>query len=112
VKARRAPTMKRPSYWSPPMLDLLGWVATAIFASSYFCKRSITLRIMQAVAAVVWMGYGIIIHALPIIVANISVAFMAGYSAWRERENLSGDASPGLREQIGVSEAKPITGKR
>src|SRR5436305_7614096 len=98
------PATKRSAYWSPPMLDWLGWVATALFAGSYFCKRTITLRLTQAMAAVVWMGYGIILHALPIIVANVSVAFMASYSAWREysKEKHSITALPDmeLTEQI------------
>lgn len=68
------------------MLDLIGWIATAIFASSYFCQRSTVLRSMQAGAALVWIGYGILIGAPPVIVANLVVAVVAGYSAWRERQ--------------------------
>ncbi len=67
------------------MLDWIGWVATAIFASSYFCKRPGTLRRIQALAAFLWIGYGLLIHALPVIVANLVVAGMALYSS-RQRE--------------------------
>jgi hypothetical protein len=66
------------------VLDWLGWVATAVFAVSYFCKRPVALRGTQAVAALLWLGYGIIIKAPPVIVANIIVALMAAVSAWRE----------------------------
>ena len=66
------------------MLDLLGWLATALFAASYFCKRPATLRGMQALAALLWIGYGLLIKSLPVIVANVIVAGLAAYSAWRQ----------------------------
>jgi hypothetical protein len=65
------------------MLDTIGWLATAIFASSYFFKRAATLRRIQALAALLWIGYGLIIHALPVIVANLVVASVALYSSLR-----------------------------
>ena len=63
------------------MLDWIGWVATAIFASSYFCKQPGMLRRIQALAALFWIGYGVLMHALPIIVANLIVAAVAIYSS-------------------------------
>ncbi len=65
------------------MLNWIGWLATAVFASSYFCKRPRTLRAVQGLAALLWIGYGIVIRALPVIIANVVVAFLAIYSAWR-----------------------------
>ena len=64
------------------MLDWVGWLATAIFAGSYFCKRPVPLRSLQAVASLVWVGYGILIHAIPLVVANVIVAALAAGSAW------------------------------
>ena len=63
------------------MLDWIGWVATATFASSYFFKEPATLRRVQAFAALLWIGYGVLIHAMPVIVANLVVAAVAVYSA-------------------------------
>jgi hypothetical protein len=71
------------------MLDWIGWVATAIFASSYFSKQPGTLRRIQALAALFWIGYGVLIHALPIIVANLVVAAVALYSSLDSRVNNS-----------------------
>ena len=65
------------------MLDGLGWVATALFATSYFCKTSRAMRRLQAAAALLWVGYGIWMNALPIIVANVIVAALALYSDWK-----------------------------
>jgi hypothetical protein len=69
------------------MLDWIGWLATAIFASSYFSKQPGTLRRIQALAALLWIGYGVLIHALPIIVANVIVAVVALYSSIESRVN-------------------------
>jgi len=66
------------------MPDLIGWLATAIFAASYFCKRATMLRRVQGFAALAWATYGVLIHSRPIIVANIIVASLAfGSSLWR-----------------------------
>ncbi|MDX6445624.1 MAG: hypothetical protein QOH71_2698 [Blastocatellia bacterium] len=66
------------------MLSWLGWVATALFAVSYFCKTSSSMRRVQALAALLWVGYGIWMNAPPIIVANVIVASLAVYSDWRQ----------------------------
>jgi len=41
------------------------------------------MRRVQASAALLWVGYGIWINALPIIVANVIVGALALYSDWR-----------------------------
>jgi hypothetical protein len=64
--------------------SLLGWAASAVFALSYFIRDPIRLRLVQAVAAILWTLYGVVLHATPIIVANIIVATLAIGSAFRE----------------------------
>ena len=73
-------------------LDWIGWIATAVFASSYLFRQPLALRRVQAAAALLWVIYGSIIHAFPVVVANLVVAGMAVYSSrsWR-----SGKAFPG-----------------
>jgi hypothetical protein len=61
--------------------DWIGWIAAAVFAASYLLKTQRTLRLVQAVAALLWMSYGIVNHSMPIIVANAVVALMAAGSA-------------------------------
>ena len=62
--------------------DLVGWAATALFAASYFCRGPRALRLLQAAAALLWLVYGIALHAMPVIVANVIVASLALWSAW------------------------------
>jgi hypothetical protein len=64
------------------MLVWIGWVATAVFASSYLFKRPAALRRVQALAAVLWVVYGVIIKAAPVVVANLVVAGAAMVSSF------------------------------
>src|SRR2546427_12935741 len=54
--------------------DWIGWLATAVFTTSYLTRRQEVLRRVQGLAAVVWATYGALIHALPILVAHIILA--------------------------------------
>jgi hypothetical protein len=65
--------------------DWIGWIAAAVFAVSYLLKEQRSLRLVQAVAALLWMTYGILNHSWPIIVANAVVAAMAAGSAVARR---------------------------
>jgi hypothetical protein len=67
------------------MLDSIGWVATAVFSTSYFFRNAAALRRVQAAAACLWIAYGLCIHALPVVIANLVVATAALYSALRPR---------------------------
>jgi uncharacterized protein with PQ loop repeat len=66
-------------------LSALGWIATAVFTCSYMAKKPGTLRIIQAVAAILWITYGFLIHAMPVVVANALVAAAAVFSTLRSR---------------------------
>jgi hypothetical protein len=65
------------------MLDTIGWVATAVFSTSYFFRRPASLRRIQAAAACLWIIYGIALHAFPVIAANVIVAAAALVSSVR-----------------------------
>lgn len=69
------------------MLNVIGWVATAIFSASYFCRRPAALRTIQAVAACLWIAYGLAIHALPVVIANVIVAAAALYTLASRKES-------------------------
>jgi hypothetical protein len=66
------------------MSDWLGWTATAVFTSSYFFTRPGSLRRVQMVAAIMWVGYGVLVQAPPVIVANFLVLGAATIATWRE----------------------------
>ena len=62
------------------MLNAIGWIATAIFSASYFFRGQAALRGIQAAAACLWVVYGLMIGALPVVAANVIVAVAALYS--------------------------------
>lgn len=65
--------------------DWVGWLATAVFLVSYFTKTPTALRRVQGVAAGLWALYGVLIHSLPVIVANVLVAGVAIISSIKFR---------------------------
>lgn len=58
-------------------LVAIGWLATAVFAASYLFRSGAMLRRVQAAAALLWIGYGLAIHAYPVVAANVIVALAA-----------------------------------
>lgn len=70
-------------------VDWIGWLATAVFLVSYFTKTPKGLRRVQGVAAGLWALYGVLIHSLPVIVANILVASVAVVSSFRKSSALA-----------------------
>jgi hypothetical protein len=65
------------------MSDVVGWLATGVFAVSYFVQDPAVMRRVQALAAFLWMTYGLLIGAAPVIGANLLVMTLALYSSWR-----------------------------
>jgi len=70
------------------LTDLVGYLATLVFLGSYLLKRQTSLRRTQAVAAGLWSLYGVLINAMPVIVANLLVVGIAVWSSWKVPENL------------------------
>jgi len=64
-------------------LSYLGWAATGVFVSSYFCADPSTLRRMQVIGAAMWIIYGVAILAWPVIVANVLVLLAAAWTGSR-----------------------------
>jgi hypothetical protein len=65
--------------------ELLGWIATAAFAASYFFSQPRALRAAQMLGAALWIGYGCLIGAAPVMVANALVLIAAGWTLLRTR---------------------------
>jgi hypothetical protein len=68
---------------SAAMTPVLGWVATAVFVGSYFFARPVTLRAVQMIGAVMWIVYGFLIDATPVIAANALVLAAAAWTVAR-----------------------------
>ena len=64
-------------------LNVIGWMATVVFSTSYFFKEAATLRKIQAAAATLWVFYGVAIHSAPVVAANLIVGIAALYTSLR-----------------------------
>lgn len=73
------------------MTLILGWTATAVFVTSYFFVRPKVLRAIQVLGAILWVAYGWLIGATPVIAANALVCAAAAWTLVRDRSTLSGD---------------------
>ncbi len=68
--------------------DAIGWTATAVFTASYFAAGQARLRRVQMAGATLWLTYGLVMQAPPVIGSNIlvlSAAFWAEYRARKPR---------------------------
>ena len=69
------------------MTQILGWVATAVFVGSYFFTRPAALRATQMVGATLWIVYGFLIEATPVIAANALVFAAAAWTCFAPRKS-------------------------
>jgi hypothetical protein len=74
-------------------VECLGWGATCVFVASYFFARPSRLRGIQMLGALLWVTYGALIGALPVIIANLLVFAAAAWTSLRKPSAL-GPGSP------------------
>jgi hypothetical protein len=67
------------------MTEYLGWAATGVFVGSYFFPRADRLRRMQMAGALMWVVYGLLIRAYPVVVANVLVLAAAAITQTSRR---------------------------
>ena len=64
-------------------VEALGWAATATFVGSYFFARPQALVRVQMVGGAMWVLYGFLVGAAPVVAANVLVMAAAAWKAWR-----------------------------
>ena len=74
------------------LTEALGWAATAVFVTSYFCARATLLKRVQMAGAVMWVAYGLLTNALPVVAANLLVFGAAAWTARRPVVAAEGEA--------------------
>jgi hypothetical protein len=75
--------------------QMLGWIATAVFVGSYFFKKPAALRAAQMAGAVLWIVYGVLISATPVIAANFLVFAAAAWTAFTTARPKAVEPEPG-----------------
>ena len=69
---------------NPFWIECLGWAATCVFVASYFFAKPSWLRGIQMMGALLWITYGMLIGALPVIIANLLVFAAAAWTSLRK----------------------------
>jgi hypothetical protein len=62
------------------LVEVVGWTATAVFVGSYFFRRAELLVRVQIAGALLWIVYGVLMRAPPVVAANLLVA---GAATWK-----------------------------
>lgn len=86
----------------PPVSEWLGWTATGVFVASYFFSRPAVLRGLQMLGAALWILYGVLIWAAPVIVANVLVFSAAAWTLLRGRVRTRRQFGELAPEEFGV----------
>lgn len=68
---------------TPVLVDAVGWLATAVFTTSFLFTDMARLRALQIGGALVWIAYGLLIGSPPVVVANVLVFVVAGWTTVR-----------------------------
>jgi hypothetical protein len=71
------------------MVEYIGWIATTVFVGSYFCARADMLKRIQMLGALIWVAYGFLIGASPVIAANVLVFAAAAWTMGRQGQSTS-----------------------
>ena len=72
------------------MVEYLGWLATAVFVGSYLCRGADALKRVQMVGALMWVVYGVLISATPVVAANLLVFGAAGWALYSRQRRAAG----------------------
>jgi hypothetical protein len=79
------------------VIETLGWASAGVFTASYFFTRAGTLRRVQMLGAAMWLTYGVLLEARPVVVAN---ALNLVVMIWAERR--------AARRAPQLAEAEPV----
>ena len=71
------------------MSATLGWIAAGVFTTSYFFTRPGILRRVQMAGAALWLLYGVLLGAYPVMVANLMNLVAMAWSEWRAARRVS-----------------------
>ena len=65
------------------MLDLVGYVASAFLALSLIISNTFKFRVFNTLGCIIFIVYGALINAFPVILANSILLVINAYQIWR-----------------------------
>ena len=88
------------------LADTIGWTATAVFTVSYLTRGQSTLRRVQMAGASLWLTYGLVTQAAPVIGSNILVLGAAVWAEQRHRRERRATIRPVTQDRAVSAEAE------
>ena len=70
-------------------VELIGWIATGLTILSFVVSGESRIRLLNGIACLVWISYGILTKTNPIIVVNGIVLLMHLKFFYHELDNLN-----------------------
>jgi hypothetical protein len=61
------------------MIEVLGWIATAVVVGSFGIQDVKKLRLTNTLGSILWIAYGFLKQDNPVIFVNISIVLMHTY---------------------------------
>jgi len=69
------------------MIEVLGWIATAVVVGSFAIQDVRKLRIINMIGSMLWIAYGFLKQDNPIIFVNLSIILMHTYWFIKNRKS-------------------------
>jgi hypothetical protein len=66
------------------VVEIIGYVASALVVASFAMKSVVRLRIVSLIGSVVFVGYGIMLGSIPLIITNVAAAALNLWNLRRE----------------------------
>ena len=68
------------------MVEILGYVAMVLVASSFLLKDVVKLRLVNAIGAICFVIYGFLIGSFPVTGLNIFIVCVNGYYIYKAKQ--------------------------
>lgn len=65
------------------MVEMLGYIATALVAVSFLLKDVVKLRLVNAIGGICFVLYGLLINSVPVALLNTFIVCINGYYIWQ-----------------------------
>lgn len=65
------------------MVEMLGYIATALVAASFLLKDVVKLRLVNAIGGACFVVYGLLIGSVPVALLNTFIVCINGYYIWQ-----------------------------
>lgn len=69
------------------LIDILGYVATAFVAGSFLLSSMLHLRLVNAIGAIMFIVYGVLIDSMPVVLLNVFITAVNLYQVYKIKRN-------------------------